>query len=230
MRNKKIYRIIRKWIGQFGKILFIPITLFFIFLSVVCLYLAIRVYWCDSDFTAFLNNINKYGNIFTITIALITVYLILNQIALALEANKLTPKSKWIENFDSYLRELKEDKTSQQISSMIYKYFQRNAEDIFDFLYGLEFTMRVTNEKELTEFFNVFLKDKVREFELDSNGYHQNNKSYKSLDTSYSITDIQKILPYLLKPTRSYQTLESDFAKLYKNEVTKMIEENELKK
>ncbi|CAG0988790.1 hypothetical protein FLAV_02185 [Flavobacteriales bacterium] len=230
MWNKKIYRIIRNWIGQFGKILFIPITLFFIFLSVVCLYLAFRDYCSDSDFTVFLNNINKYGNIFTITIALVTVFLILNQIALALEANKLTPKTKWIENFDSHLKELKEDKTSQQISAMIHKYFQRNAEDIFDFLYGLELTMRVNNEKELADFFNVFLKDKVREFELDSNGYHQNNKSYKSLDTSYSITDIQKILPYLLKPTRSYQTLESDFAKLYKNEVTKMIQENELKK
>lgn len=228
MSNPKITRLLKSLIEGLGKVLYVPITIFFIALSATCFYLALQNINPASKLTSFLDNINKYGNIFTITIALVTVGLILNQIKLAVEANKLTPRTKWTENFDKFFKDKKP--SSQKISSMIQTYFLKNADDIFDFLYALESPLRIDNVKELTDFFNAFLKDKVREFELDSDGYHQNNKTYKSHDTSYSITDIQKVLPFVLKPSRNYQTLENDFSDLYKSEVNKMIEENGLKK
>jgi hypothetical protein len=227
MPNLKIIIQLKSLIERWGKVLFVPITIFFIVLSAICFYLAFQNSCPASKLTLFLENISKYGNIFTITIALITVGLILNQITLAVEANKLTPRANWTENFEKFFKDKKP--SSQQISSMIQTYFLKNADDLFDFLYSLETPLRIDNIKELTDFFNTFLKDKVREFELDSDGYHQNNKNYKSLDTSYSYTDIQKILPFVLKPTKNYQTLESDFSNLYKTEVNKMIQENGLK-
>lgn len=228
MLNLKINKRLKSRIEMLCKILFVPITIFFVILSVICFYVASQNICPASKLASFLENINKYGNIFTITIALITVGLILNQITLAVEANKLTPQAKWTENFEKFFKDKKP--SSQKISSMIQTYFLKNSDDLFNFLYALEIPLRVSSTKELTNFFNTFLKEKVREFELESDGYHQNNKSYKSLDTSYSYTDIQKILPFLLKTTRNYQTLESDFDNLYKNEVKKMIEESKLKK
>lgn len=228
MPNNKAIKQLKSLIEKFGKFLFVPITISFITLSIICIYLAFQNICPTEKLTSFLDNVNKYGNIFTITIALITVGLILNQITLAVEANKLTPRAQWTENFEKYFKDKKP--SSQKISSMIQTYFLKNADDIFDFLYTLDIPLRINNKKELTDFFNKFLKDKVREFELDSDGYHQNNRSYKSLDTSYSITDIQKVLPFVLKATRNYQTLENDLVSLYKAEVNKMIEEHKLKK
>lgn len=228
MPKNKAVKQLKSIIELFGKFLFIPFTIAFITLSIICIYLAFQNICPTEKLTSFLDNINKYGNIFTITIALLTVGLILNQITLAVEANKLTPRTKWIENFEKYFKDKRP--SSQKISSMIQTYFLKNADDIFDFLYTLNTPLRIDNKKELTDFFNNFLKDKVREFELDSDGYYQNNKSYKSLDTSYSITDIQKILPFVLKATRNYQSIENDLVSLYTAEVNKMIEEHGLKK
>lgn len=53
---------------------------------------------------------------------------------------------------------------------MIQTYFLKNADDIFDFLHTLNTPMRIDDKKELTDFFNNFIKNKVREFELDSDG------------------------------------------------------------
>jgi predicted restriction endonuclease len=222
MPNKKIIKQLKSLIEKFGKVLFVSITISFIVLSFICIWLAFQNICPAEKFTSFLDNINKYGNIFTITIALITVGLILNQITLAVEANKLTPRAQWTENFERYFKDQKP--SSQKISSIIQTYFLKNANDIFDFLYALDTPLRIDNSEQLTNFFNVFLKGKVREFELASDGYHQ-NQSYKSLNTSYSITDIQKVLQYVLKATRNYQTLENDLINLYIAEVNKMIEE-----
>ncbi|MBM3453005.1 MAG: hypothetical protein FJX84_07670 [Bacteroidetes bacterium] len=227
MPNIKTIKKLKSLIENFGKVLFIPITISFIMLSFICIWLAFKNICPVETLTSFLDNINKYGNIFTITIALITVGLILNQITLAVEANKLTPRAQWTENFEKFFKDKRP--SSQKISSIIQTYFLKNADDIFDFLYALDTPLRIDKSAQLNNFFNVFLKGKVREFELASDGYHQ-NQSYKSLDTSYSITDIQKVLPYVLKATRNYQTLENDLINLYKAEVNKMIEEHRLKK
>jgi len=228
MPNNKAIKQIKSLIEKFGKFLFVPITISFISFSIICIYLAFKNICPAEKLASFLDNINKYGNIFTITIALVTVGLILNQIKLAVEANKLTPRTQWTDNFEKYFKDKKP--SSQKISSMIQTYFLKKSDDIFDFLYSLDTPLRIDNKKELTNFFNDFIKAKVREFELDSDGYHQNNRSYKSLDTSYSITDIQKVLPFVLKATRNYQSLENDLINLYKTEVNKMIEEHKLKK
>jgi len=206
-----------------GKVIYIKITVLFVALSIVCFFLAFQSINLPVNITSIFEDINKYGNIFTITIALITVGLILNQIKLAVIANKLTPQLKWTEKFEIFLKD--EKPSSQKISSMIQNYFLKNAEGIFDFLYASERPMKISNKTELISFFNQFLKTKVREFELDSDGYHQNNRTYKSLGTSYSFTDIQKILRFVLKSTNNYQTLESDFSRLYISEVDKMNEE-----
>lgn len=227
MRSLKLKKSIKTPIEKIGKVLFYLITLFFIVLSVICFSLAFQNLCPVSKLTSFLDNINRYGNIFTITIALITVGLVLSQITLAVEANKLTPRSNWTDSFEKFFNNKKS--TSQKISPMIQTYFLKNSDDIFDYLYNLQTPLKIANARELTDFFNTFLKGKVREFELDSDGYHQNHKTYKSFGSSYSLTDIQKIIPFILKPTGNYQMLENDLSDLYLAEVNKMIEENKLK-
>lgn len=95
MPNNKTIKQIKSLIDKFGKFLFIPITIVFITLSIIIIYLAFQNISPAEKLTSFLDNINKYGNSFTITIALIKVGLILNQIKLAVEAIKLTPRAQW---------------------------------------------------------------------------------------------------------------------------------------
>lgn len=169
-----------------------------------------------------LESLNNYGNILTITIALVTMALILNQIKLADEANRLTPRINWVEALSRHIKE--RSIASQPINPEIEAYFLNSAMDIFNFLYELKRPMRFSDKSELSEFFVTFIKPEIRSFELSSEGYRQ-NKTYKSIGASYSMADIQKILKVIFVSTAQYTSLLDDFYRMYQEEVDVIINE-----
>lgn len=197
----------------FSQVIYFLITLIFIFLSLFAFYLSYTDSCTCCFFTSFLKNLNKYGNILTITIALITVAFILNQIKEARTSNKNTIRLKWEEIMENFL-------SGNNVSNQSMKiHFANFYSDIFDFLYDINpSTLRINNIAELKWFYEKFVKQKINDFELFSLGYNADNKKLEP----YSITEITKIIEKILKPSSSYPSLIKDFQNLYLTDFKKL--------
>jgi hypothetical protein len=157
----------------------------------------------------FISQFEPFSSIYGLTIALIGIFLIIDQIEISTHQKGIKSFDSWKENIDKVLKEYEESNPA------IYKHIDGNITKIYDFISSVGF--RIENKSNLKRFMNKFIVNNIDEFETYSIAYIKKNGIYDSKNTSYARTDVQKLLSLIVDPDVHYMSYWRDFTKIYNN-------------
>ncbi|MBI5539035.1 MAG: hypothetical protein HY951_03185 [Bacteroidia bacterium] len=195
------------------------------FISLICIVNSFReVFSLKSDCSfegvkTFFNTFLSYKDIHSLTLAVLGIYLVIEQIEIAFYANRITSRLEWKSRLENKLKDFD--------NIIIKNYFSEKSNEIFDFL--LHNNLRVSNIRQLKKFFKKFLNDKIEDFEKSTNQYNTNSCHYEKPDQSYSIEGVKTLVTDLIDPEISYVNFTKNFNKLYMK-IVKNFNSDKIKK
>ncbi|MDX9854420.1 MAG: hypothetical protein RBS81_11610 [Tenuifilaceae bacterium] len=194
------------------RILFITVWFLLGFSVVVTMFGLAKAFTMELDISytglnLFLNVFDKYGGIYTTSFTVLGISLVVEQISLSFQANKISTRTEWKRKLDEKLDSLRNR------NHYMYEHINLVADDIFDELFVTD--QKVNNKEELTSLFDKYFKDVIPGYEQRSEDNIGLGDIYPQHSKSYSFKYFEEVLYRLLRPKWTYNRFYLDFRELY---------------
>lgn len=157
-------------------------------------------------FNNFIQILNPYTSIITLSITIFAIYLAIRQLRIAEDANLIPKRTEWTSAIKT---EILGDSTELTLNN----FFVDNLEDIFNWIYKQNTKMTIDKEIQLNSFYKKFISRKIIDL-IENSTEYQNNRD-TTLNINYTLQTANRIIRIILKPTINYSNLYRDFEAKY---------------